>query len=488
MSDSAGTVWRAALDAKAAAGAAEGAVAILRHSDTRLRPHGLSVDWLNDLVYVVGRTTQADGTLRHADGGDGGDGDGDGDATWQVSRASLDGRGLTVAVAGLPSRPLHVQVDPYNGFLFWVLGGPRGGLYRLDLADVSNGIKHETRPAALLADPHLGAFVVDHANFRVLVPHHANNTVLAVSLDGREVVDLRRNTQQAMFHNVVSLAVAGGLFYWTNGREVLTEEYHSGQDAYFHNAYPNAALADRSFVSVCVDGAAAQPVPVPVNPPSAVQAVLGAALAKASWRPPHLLGGQGRGAWQNWSYILSVRDEDRGDTVEHRDGNATSCTVRGLREDTAYAVRAAAYTSAGVGPWSGEFRARTLRSHPPPATVLWSSAEGLLRSDVTGDQVEVLVGAASLHDARYASHTTRTAPFRTVGLAWWRDRVYLVANTSLVYVYNRTSRDLTRLPHLDNVGSIAVDWVGQRLYWSNPRQQLVRAYTVWSRGGCDTAR
>lgn len=279
------------------------------------------------------------------------------------------------------------------------------------------------------------------------------------------MADLRRNTQQAMFRNVVSLAMAGGLFYWTNGRDVLTEEYHAGQDAYFHNTFPNTV--DRSFVSVCVDGAAAQPVPVPVNPPIAVQAVLGAALAKASWQAPHLLGGQGRGAWQDWSYILSVRDEARGDTQEHRDVNATWCTVHGLREDTPYVVKAAAYTSAGVGPWSSEFRARTLRSHPPPATVLWSAAEGLLRSDVTADRVEVLVHAASLRDGRSA------APFHAAGLAWWRDRVYLAANTSMVYVYNLTSRELARLQHLDNVGSIAVDWVGQRLYWSNPKQQLV---------------
>lgn len=165
MSDSSGVVWRASLDGE---GGQDGAIAILRPTQTRVLPQALSVDWLNDLVYMVGQLVQ----------------DGDATPTWQVSRASLDGRGLTVAVAGLPSRPLHVQVDPYNGFLFWVLGGARGGLYRLDLAEVSNGIKHETRPSLLLEDPHLGAFVVDHANFRLLVPHHANNTVLAVSLDG----------------------------------------------------------------------------------------------------------------------------------------------------------------------------------------------------------------------------------------------------------------------------------------------------------------
>lgn len=206
---------------------------------------------------------------------------------------------------------------------------------------------------------------------------------------------------------------------------------------------------------------------------SPLQAVLGAALAKASWQAPHLLGGQGRGAWQDWSYLLSVRDEELGDTLELHDVNATWCTVQGLREDTPYVVRAAAYTSAGVGPWSSEFRARTLRSHPPPATVLWSTAEGLLRSDVTGDHVKTLVHAAALRGGPHGLGRPGAAPFHATSLAWWRDRVYLVANTSLVFAYNLTSRELARLPHLDNVGSIAVDWVGQRLYWSNPKQQLV---------------
>lgn len=59
-----------------------------------------------------------------------------------------------------------------------------GGLYRLDLADISNGVKHEARPVQLLSEAHIGAFVVDHTNFRLLVAHRKRNTVLAVSLDG----------------------------------------------------------------------------------------------------------------------------------------------------------------------------------------------------------------------------------------------------------------------------------------------------------------
>lgn len=120
----------------------------------------------------------------------------------------------------------------------------------------------------------------------------------------REVTDVRTNTQQALFRNVTSLAIANGLFYWTNGDEVFAEDYHEGQDTYFHNHYPG--LTDRSYVSVAVDLPATQPTPVPINPPIQVQAVLGGNLAKVTWQTPHLVGGQGKGAWQSWAYELQV--------------------------------------------------------------------------------------------------------------------------------------------------------------------------------------
>ena len=97
----------------------------------------------------------------------------------------------------------------------------------------------QVRPDLILEDAHLGAFTVDHTNFRLLVPDHTKNTVISVSLDGREVVNLRPNTQKPKFNNVISLAMANGLFYWTNGEEVLTEGYHAGQNRYFHNSYPD---------------------------------------------------------------------------------------------------------------------------------------------------------------------------------------------------------------------------------------------------------
>lgn len=39
--------------------------------------------------------------------------------------------------------------------------------------------------------------------------------------------------------------------------------------------------------------------------------------------------------------------------------------------------------------------------------------------------------------------------------------------------YNITTRAKGIMPNMDDVGSLAVDFVGKKIYWSNPKQQLV---------------
>ncbi|XP_011687300.1 PREDICTED: proto-oncogene tyrosine-protein kinase ROS isoform X2 [Wasmannia auropunctata] len=415
--------------------------AILTPGAMSFTPMSLSVDWLNLHLYILKEMKYT---------------------TWQISRCNLDGKSCTVAVAGhVSTRPSHIEIDPYNGYLFWI---SKAGLYRLDLAAISNGVKHEVSPDLILEDSNLGAFTIDHMNFRLLVPHNKNNTVFSVSLDGREVFDLRPNTQTPKFINTVSLATANGLFYWTNGEEVLTEGYHPGQDRYFHNSYPDKS--NTSFVSVTVLMNASQPIPVPVNPPTGVQAVLGVERAKISWQAPHLLGGQGKGAWQNWLYELEIKNEFTGEIrqiINHMNIAGLSDTVHNLRERSVYLIRAAAYTSAGRGPWSTEFRGRTLRngSH---ASILWSSNEGILRSDVTGENIDTLVNKAILQESENEFHI--------VDVSWYKDVLYIVGNNSALYRYNISNHQKTKL-NIHSVGSVAVDWISKKLYWANPKQQII---------------
>lgn len=68
--------------------------AILQPSHINFEPQDLSVDWLNNHLYMLGEAS----------------------FMWQIKRCELDGTRLQVAIAGLRYKPLHIEVDPYNGY------------------------------------------------------------------------------------------------------------------------------------------------------------------------------------------------------------------------------------------------------------------------------------------------------------------------------------------------------------------------------------
>lgn len=70
-------------------------------------------------------------------------------------------------------------------YLFWAIqdGSNKGGLYRLDLADISNGVAHNVTPEPIRVEPNLGAFTVDHTNFKIYISNQNKTTVHAISLD-----------------------------------------------------------------------------------------------------------------------------------------------------------------------------------------------------------------------------------------------------------------------------------------------------------------
>ncbi|XP_058444154.1 protein sevenless isoform X2 [Malaya genurostris] len=439
VSDEAGFVYKAPLRS----GAEKGRIAILTpEAGHNFRPTLLSVDWLNDHLYILGQAKTT--------------------GLWQISRCDFSGDRMTVAIAGLQRQPEHFEVDPFNGYLFWVISSrtPDAGLFRLDLGDISNGVKHEIKPLQLNNHHNLGAFSIDHTSFRVLVPDQDANTVLAVSLDGKTTENIRSNTQRPRFEKVNSIALANGLFYWTNGKEVLAEDYHRRQDSYYHNAFPIAS--NNTYFSICVNLSSAQPVPIPVNPPRNVQALLTNNKIKIFWNEPHLLGIKGKGAWQEWIYELALSEENSGTVLTFPEISGTSFTsIDGelLAPGKQYVIKAAAYTNAGRGPWSTEFHARTLKD-AHERHLLWSGSEGIMRSDVIGDSVEMLISRTDLEDGVVTDIT------------WFESVLYVVSNSTLMF-YNQSEGQISKLRELESVECVTVDWIGRRLYFYNPSQQMI---------------
>lgn len=433
ISDDAGYIYKTPLQA-----AERNRTAILvPEAGHNFRPTLLSIDWLNDHLYILGYVKATD--------------------LWQISRCDLNGDRMTVAYAGLQSEPAHFEVDPFNGYLFWVISGfgKDAGLFRLDLGDISNGVKHEISPHRLNNLHNLGAFTINHANFRVLVSDQTNNTVLSISLDGSITEDIRKNTEQARFRKVKSIVLVNGLFYWTNGKDVFVEDHHKTYDRYYHNTI--SIETNITYLSIYVNLSSAQPVPTPVNPPRNVQALLTNSKIKIFWNVPHLLGIKGKGAWQEWRYVLEVND---GKKIRNINGTTfTSEDLALVSPGQEYLIKAAAYTDAGQGPWSSEFRVRTLKD-THDRHLVWSSSEGILRSDVIGDSVETLISRTELEDGEVTD------------IGWFENILYVVSSSTLMF-YNQSESGVTKLREMESVECVAVDWIGRRLYYYNPSQQMI---------------
>jgi proto-oncogene tyrosine-protein kinase ROS len=181
-----------------------------------------------------------------------------------------------------------------------------------------------------------------------------------------------------------------------------------------------------------------------------------------------LLENQGRGAWQAWNYSLEIVSGDN-NTQMIQSIKGTTYTVDDLEPNTEYTIRVAAYTSAGTGQWSTEFKSKTLKS-ADKRLLLWSSMDGLFQSDIIGEHFQTLINKTQLEKG-YISDVT-----------WFEDILYVVSNSTLkIYNHNFTATKgmsaISLIGKIDSVESVAVDWIGKRLYWSNPTQQLItRSY------------
>ncbi|KAG5883190.1 hypothetical protein JTB14_018205 [Gonioctena quinquepunctata] len=413
---------------------------ILEPQNMDIKPLDVTVDWLNNQLYILGEVKFQI-------------------SKYIIKRCNFDGSKLTVAYAPLSKKPASLEIDPLNGYLFWTIQDyNNGGLFRLDINNISNGIRHKDKVKKILNETELGAFTFEYHNFNILISYQNYNTVMSVTLDGTEEKNIRTSVVSPKLQKVVSLAMASKKFYWTDGTEIFYEEYHEASESYFHNTIPQPT--SETYKKVFINSQNFQPWPTPINPPTNVQAIFGRDIAKARWQPPHLVGLQGEGAWQNWSYEISMKEASGETTITHKYINNTFFTIPNLKENTEYILRVAAYTNSGKGPWSSDFRGITLNASKTPI-LIWSAEEGLLRSNAAGENVETLVSRKDMK------------AFHFVDIACYKDQIFLVANTSQVYRYNFTARSFGRLENLDSVGSIAVDWIGMKLYWSNPKQQMI---------------
>ncbi|KAF0751101.1 proto-oncogene tyrosine-protein kinase ROS, partial [Aphis craccivora] len=72
----------------------------------------------------------------------------------------------------------------------------------------------------------IGQFLIDHLKSQLLVLLSKDNTIISVSFDGKDVIDIRNNTQEALFNDSITLSYVNELFYWSNGIRLMGEDYY----------------------------------------------------------------------------------------------------------------------------------------------------------------------------------------------------------------------------------------------------------------------
>ncbi|ROT69853.1 putative proto-oncogene tyrosine-protein kinase ROS [Penaeus vannamei] len=360
-------------------------------------PLSLSVDWLYYHLYYI---VHLEPTMNNV---------------WQLWRCNLSGKYPVLIYGELHYEPKHLQVDPYNGYIWWISEDVDGGLYRLDMND-----SDETKePEIVLSSPELdlGGLVLDPPNFQVLVADRKNNAMLAVSLDGTSVTNLRANTQRAFFQHLKSVVHLNSRFFWTDGSEVYTEELNDG--TFYHNSYSMNTVDVGTIVAV---HGSTQPVPVPLNPPTDLQAVFTRTTASLRF----------------------------------------TCMANMAAGDILY--NQGKHTPRGKRPWSREFRGRT-RCHGRRPQLVWATKDKIFMSSLVGSDSSVLVPQETLQ--------AKLKGEKIVDLAFFRDTLVMAVSNQSVFLMNMTASTFAEVPNTHGVLSVSVDWLTQRLFWANPHRQMI---------------
>lgn len=75
---------------------AEEKIHVLKPQNLDFVPLDLTVDWLNDQLYILGEVKYQV-------------------SRYIIKRCNLDGSNLAVAYAGLSKKPFSIQIDPFSG-------------------------------------------------------------------------------------------------------------------------------------------------------------------------------------------------------------------------------------------------------------------------------------------------------------------------------------------------------------------------------------
>ncbi|XP_065585146.1 proto-oncogene tyrosine-protein kinase ROS-like isoform X2 [Artemia franciscana] len=423
----------------------------------------LSVDWLNELLYFAIATRSSNSHLnRNSEV-----------LSYSIGRCSIAGKNLTFFHIPLFGGLVDLQVDPYNGFLFWVTDGQRGGIYRLDLADFAAPISLQKIPKRIFKDEHLGPFQIDLIRQQILVVHQENSTVFSLSFEGDDIVNFRSNVQTSSFCNVSALSFNGTLFYWAVENEIFKEEFHDGM--YFHNQLDGPFSSRITSLRVMHEGS--QPQPVPTQAVSDLQAIFGSDRCLITWLPSPVLPTKGIGAWKMWQYEIHIDEMKKGFPVNSivRESTTTEFTEKLLTLNTTYRIAIRPFVQnlktkvKHHGPMSAFFVGKTL--YQPEVKLFIAGKDGVGENNFNLEHAQLLIPKESLMMTKSSFHIKQIMPLN--------QSLYLLGNDSRFYLWQFSKRELKTLNGA-SASAACYERLARKIYWSSTKSHRIFRTSIYT--------
>ncbi|XP_013384581.1 proto-oncogene tyrosine-protein kinase ROS [Lingula anatina] len=410
----------------------DNSVDVIYTSSARLS--SVTVDWLNDqLCFVEGQN---------------------------ISCCSLEGSHCKPVVTGLILTPTSIYLDPYHdkGYLYWTQGGmtEASGMYRVTLTEISTGPIQPTLSQHLILQQHnLSTMTVDLQNFFLYYPNNFQSSLMKANLDGTDSVVVRKDVSMS----VQNLIYFSGTFYMSDQVEINFEEYDSSRDEYFYNEVYR--MWDEPVTGMSVLHTLVQPVPVPSHWPTQLQVIFSSVTGVITWRLPSRGFGSDSMSHHLW-FTLMVSESRTGQIWKFDRIQNFSYTMENLQPNATYSVKIRASSDGGNGPWSPTFIGKTLFEGLNAAKIAIANPSGLYLTNAIGRNLQWIINTTEMEGT-------------ITDISCWGEHYILSWSTKKASLYNTSTSTLLELGHVKLPTAIAVDWIGEKLYWSSLNSVIYRS-------------
>ncbi|XP_058591059.1 proto-oncogene tyrosine-protein kinase ROS isoform X5 [Neofelis nebulosa] len=355
--------------------------------------------------------------------------------------------------------PQKIVADSYNGYAFYLL---KDGIYRVDLP-VPSG--RDSEALRIVESCTLKDFAVKPQSKRIIYFNDTARVFMSTFLDGSASHPVLAHVS---FADVKSFACENNDFLVTDGKAVFQQDSLSFNE--FIVGCDLSHIEEFGFGNLVIFSSYAQPHPMPGRPQQ-LSVLFGSHQALVQWKPPALAIGASPSAWQNWTYEVKVSTEDFPEITRiFSNISGTVLNVPELQSAARYKVSVRAGSPKGPGPWSEPLVGTTLVPASEPPFIMAVKEDGLwskpLNSFGPGEFLSSDIGNVSDMD-------------------WYNNSLYYSDTKGDVHVWLLNGTDISenyRIPNIAGAGALALDWLGQFLYWAGrtyviQRQSLMTGHT-----------